>query len=207
MRFLSALLALVVAGTAAAADTKFGVVDMARAFQEFYKTKDATNVMKGNRDKVAQDMNERYAAYKAKVADVQTKQRSTQDPILTQEGRAKAQAEFNNLLKEVRSMEQEISEFQQRRAMQLRQEEMDLQKGIYQEIVEIVQKKAKADNYDFVFDKSGAGINSVPVLLHYKGATDFTDEVIVELNKNASAGGTAKSDDSKEDKKSEGKGK
>ncbi len=205
MRLLAALALITFASSASAADIKFGVVDVARAFQEFYKTKDATAVMKGNRDKVAQDMNERYAAYKTKVADVQTAQKKGQDPILTPEGRAKAQADFNVLLKEVRSMEQEISEFQQRRSMQLRQEEMDLQKGIYQEIAEVVQKKAKADNYDFVFDKSGAGINSVPILLHHKGATDFTDEVVVELNKNAPASGSAKGEDKKVEDKAKSK--
>ena len=163
--------------------------------------------MKTNRDKVAQDMNERYAAYKAKVADVQAKQKIMQDPILTEEGRAKAKAEYDNLVKEVRFMEQEISEFQQRRSMQLRQEDMDLQKGIYQEIVDIVQKKSKDDAYDFVFDKSRTGLNGVPTLLHHKGATDFTDEVIVELNKAAPAADTTKKeDDSKDaDKKKDSK--
>jgi outer membrane protein len=188
MRYLTviAIAALVTAGTGAtAADLKFGVVDMSKAFQEFYKTKDATSVMKGNRDKVAQDMNERYTAYKSKMADVQKLQKEVSDPILTQEGRAKAGASLQNLAKEVRSMEQEIQDFQQRSAMKLRQEENDLQRNLYLEIADVVKRKAEADNFDFVFDRSGMSITSSPVLLYSKGATDFTDQVIVELNKNA----------------------
>jgi outer membrane protein len=53
-----------------------------------------------------------------------------------------------------------------------------------------------------VFDKSGVGMSSVPLLLYYKDATDFTDEVIVDLNKNAPAD-AGKADDKKEEKKEE----
>jgi outer membrane protein len=187
MRILSIFALFIATAAVQAADLKFGVVDMARAFQEYHKTKEATEVMKGNRDKVTQDMNERYSAYKTKLADVQSKQKATQDPILTAEGRAKAQAELGSLVKEVRSMEQEIQEFQQRRSLQLRQEEADLERNLYVEIAAVVKKKSETDSYDFVFDKSGGGMNRVPVLLHHKNAIDFTDEVIVELNKGAGA--------------------
>ena len=49
--------------------------------------------------------------------------------------------------------------------------------------------KAKAVGYDVVFDRSGVGAGGVPFILHSKeGALeDFTNEVIVELNKNAPA--------------------
>jgi outer membrane protein len=190
MRNIFAAVALLSAGVLSAADMKVGVVDVERVFQEFHKTKEASSVMKVNRDKVAQDMNERYSAFKAKVADVQAKQKVSQDPILTEDGKAKARAEYESLVKEVRFMEQEISEFQQRRSMQLRQEDMELQKGLFQEIVAAVQAKSKADGYDVVLDKSRGAANGVPTVLHHAGATDFTDEVIVELNKNAPAPGS-----------------
>ena len=145
-------------------------------------------------------MNERYTAYKAKVADVQKLQKEASDPILTQEGRAKAGAGLQNLIKEVRSLEQEINDFQQRSAMKLRQEEADRQRDLYSEIVDVVKRKAETDGYDFVFDKSGASLNSSPVLVYSKGATDFTDEVIVEINKGAPAAST-KSEGEKKDAK------
>jgi len=206
MRYLTAIaLASLTAASVGAADLKFGVVDMGRAFQEFHKTKDATTVMKGNRDKVAQDMNERYTAYKAKMADVQKLQKEVSDPILTQEGRAKAGASLQNLAKEVRSMEQEISDFQQRSAMKLRQEENDLQRDLYAEIADVVKRKAEADGFDFVFDRSGMSITSSPVLLYSKGATDFTDQIIVELNKNAGSAPKADGDAKPAEDKGTGK--
>lgn len=208
MRYLTAIaIVSLAAASASAADLKFGVVDMSRAFQEFYKTKDATSVMKGNRDKVAQDMNERYTAYKSKMADVQKLQKEVSDPILTQEGRAKAGASLQNLAKEVRSMEQEISDFQQRSAMKLRQEENDLQRDLYLEIADVVKRKAETDGFDFVFDRSGMSITSSPVLLYSKGATDFTDQIIVELNKNAGSDEKKATDAKPDAEKGDGKKK
>ncbi len=196
MRFLSSLLVLFVASSISAADLKVGVVDMTKAFTEYYKTKDASSKMKGNKDKAMSEMNERFATYKNLLNEVQKKQKEAQDPILTQEGRAKAGAEFQDKLKEARALEQEINEFQQRRSMQLKQEEMQLQKGLYDEIVAVVKDKSKSSGYDLVFDKSGVSMTTVPVLLYYKDATEFTDEVIVELNKNAPADSGKKDADS-----------
>ncbi len=186
MKFLAIVLtSALLVSHAQAADAKFGVVDMVKAFTEFYKTKDASSKIKGNKDKAMNEMNERYATYKTLTADALKLGKQAQDPILTQDARAKAQAMYQDKVKEVNNLTQENEEFQRRRSMQLRQEEMELQKGIYEEIVAVVKDKSKASGYDLVFDKSGVSMNTVPVLLSFKDAVDFTDEVIVELNKNA----------------------
>ena len=185
--FVAAALAALIASHAHATDFKFGVVDMSKAFSEYYKTKEAASKMKANKEKAASEMQEQYDAYKNLQSQLQKKQKEAQDPILTQDARAKSLADFQATLKEARALEQQITEFQQRRAQQIRQEEVQLQKGLYEEIVAVVKDKAKTGGFDFAFDKSGLGITQVPVLLYYKDATDFTDVVIVELNKSAPA--------------------
>jgi len=97
------------------------------------------------------------------------------------------------------AFEHYATQAQQRRAQQIRQEEVQLQQGLYGEIVAVVKDKAKNGGFDFAFDKSGLGITQVPVLLYYKDATDFTDEVIVELNKNAPADSGKKEEPKKEE--------
>ena len=196
MKFLATVLASsLLLSSAHAADLKFGVVDMVKAFTEFYKTKDASAKIKGNKDKAMSEMNERYATYKTLTAEALKVGKEAQDPILTQDARAKAQALYQDKVKEVNNLTQENEEFQRRRSMQLRQEEMELQKGIYEEIVAVVKDKSKTSGYDLVFDKSGVSMNTVPVLLSYKDAVDFTDEVIVELNKNAPADSAKKEEE------------
>ena len=186
----SLLVALLLTSTLAshAADLKFGVVDMQKAFAEFHKTKDASVKFKENVDKATQEVNDRWSVYKNMLGDIQKIQKEAQDPILTADERAKRGASLQEKVKEVRALEQEIGEFQNRRQGQLKQEDAQIRKGLYEEILVVVKDKAKADGYDFVFDKSGMSLSTVPVLLYYKDAVDFTDQVVVELNKNASAG-------------------
>jgi outer membrane protein len=191
--------------SAHAADLKFAVVDMAKAFTEYYKTKDASARIKGNRDKALSEANERYAVYKNLLSETQKASKEAQDPVLSQEARLKAQATVQDKGKELRALEQEISEFQNRRSQQIQQEQMQLQRGLYEEIVSIVREKSKSEGMDFVFDKSGISINTVPVLLYYKDAQDITDQIIVELNKNAPAPSTKPAEEEKPAENKKGK--
>lgn len=187
-------LALSILPAAHAADLKFGVVDMQKAFADFYKTKDASGKFKDNVDKAQREVNERWSVYKNLLGEIQKLQKEAQDPIVNEGTRAKKAAELQDKAKELRALEQEISEFQNRRQGQLKQEDLQIRKGLYDEILTVVRDKAKLDAYDFVFDKSGISLTTVPVLLYYKDAVDFTDQIIVELNKNAPPESASKSD-------------
>lgn len=173
--------------SASAADLKFGVVDMQKAFADFHKTKDASGKFKENVDKAQREVNERWTVYKNLLGEIQKLQKEAQDPIVNNETRGKKGAELQEKAKELRALEQEIGEFQNRRQGQLKQEDLQIRKGLYDEIVAVVKEKAKGDGYDFVFDKSGVSLSTVPVLLFYKDAVDFTDQIVVELNKDAPA--------------------
>ncbi len=172
---------------ASAADLKFGVVDMSKAFSEFYKTKEAAEKFKANVDKAQKQMNDRWSVYKNLMGDMTKLKKEASDPIMTPDARAKKANEFENKGKELRALEQEIGEEQNRRSNQLKQEDVSIRKGIYEEILVVVRDKAKAESYDFVFDRSGMSLSTVPVLVYYKDAVDITDQIIVELNKNAGA--------------------
>lgn len=196
MKYLT-ILALFAVQTASlhAADIKFGVVDMAKAFAEFHKTKESAEKFKGNVTKAQQEMNERWDVYKSLLGDIQQLKKEMQDPITTQQEKAKVAADFEEKTQELRALEQEITEAQNRRQQQLKQEDMQIRKGIYDEILVVVKDKAGKEAYDFVFDKSGLSLSTVPVLIYYKDAVDFTDEVIVELNKEAPAEGGASAEE------------
>lgn len=172
---------------ASAADLKFGVVDMSKAFSEFHKTKKSATDFKANVDKAQSEMNDRWTVYRNLMNDMQKLKKEASDPIMTPDARAKKAAEFEEKGKELRSLEQTIGEEQNRRSTQLKQEDVQIRRGIYDEILVVVRDKAKTEGYDFVFDKSGMSLSTVPVLIYYKDAVDITDEVVVELNKGAEA--------------------
>lgn len=194
LAFLSASLSV-----ASAADLKFGVVDMSKAFSEFYKTKDAAEKFKGNVDKAQKEMNDRWTVYKNLMGEMQKLKAEASDPIMTPDARAKKAAQFEEKAKELRALEQDIGEQQNRRTSQLKQEDVQIRRGIYDEILVVVRDKAKTESYDFVFDKSGMSLSTVPVLIYYKDAVDITDQIIVELNKSAPAAGAAAAPAKKEE--------
>lgn len=183
--FIALLLATVT--TLHAADLKIGVIDMSKVFQEFHKTKTAADKYKANYEKAAQEMTERQNTYKNLAAEAGKLQKIAQDPIITPEQRSKYGAELGEKVKEIRALEMEMQEFADRRQQQLKQEDMQIRKGLYEEILVVVRDRSKADAYDMVFDKTGVSLSTVPIILHVREgfATDLTDQLIVELNKDA----------------------
>ena len=82
----------------------------------------------------------------------------------------------------------ERREFLQRRNQALNEKMVQRMKGILEEIRKLVEEKAKVDNFDYVFDKSGLSTSQVPFLLYTKDATDITSGLLKTLNKDAPAG-------------------
>lgn len=189
LRILAALLSI--ATVAPAADLKIGVVDMSKAFAEYYKTKGAQATLQENAAKAKEQLADRFATLKKLADEIEKIKKEAQDPVLSESIRAKKRSEFESKAQEIRSLERDIGEFRQLRENQLQTEGMQQRKGLYDEILKVVSDKAKADGYDLVFDKSGLGAMGLPFLVHAKEGTtqDFTAEVVVELNKGAPAEG------------------
>jgi len=184
------LFAVAFAGQSFAADLKIAMVDLRKAFAEFYKAKAASARLQENVDKAKQEINERFQTYKKLMDDIQKLDKERADPVLSPEARGKKEAEFRNKAQELRSLEQDINEFKTRRQQQIDEEQRQQAKGLYDEIVKVVNDKAAASGYDLVLDKSNLGLGGVPFLVYSKtgAVTDLTAEVIVELNKDAPAG-------------------
>ena len=138
-----------------------------------------------------EQINERFAAYKKLMDEVQKLDKERTDPVLGPDARGKKESELKGKAQELRSLEQDINDFKSRRQQQIDEEQRQQASGLYAEIVKVVNDKAAASGYDLVFDKSNLGVGGVPFLVYSKAGAvdDFTAEVIVELNKNAPAGG------------------
>src|SRR5882757_4451643 len=94
-RFLLApFLAFSAVAAVAAADLKIGTVDMAKAFVEFYKTKEANSLLQDNNNKFNEEMTERTNAYKKLMEEVERLDKERRDPVLGIEMQRKKQAEF-----------------------------------------------------------------------------------------------------------------
>ena len=165
----------------------------------------AAGKLQENVAKVKEELNERWAAYKKLMDDAEKLDKKRRDPVLNADSRAKSEAELQSKAQGIKSLERDITEFQQRRQGQLQQEQLQERKGLYDEIMLVVSEKAKKAGYDIVLDKTGVGASGVPFILHAKDGAmeDFTGEVTGELNKNAPADSGKKEDSKKEEPKKE----
>jgi outer membrane protein len=172
---------------ASAQEFKIGIVDMKRVFADYYKTKEAEAKVNEGKSIAKKELDERNAKYKQLIQEWQDLQTLIKDPALSETLRDTKTKEAQDKAAEAKSLEREMAEFRSRRERQLQEEVIRMRKAILEEIRELVEGKAKQDNYDLVFDKSGLGMNGVPFLLHSKDAVDFSNEIIAELNKDAPA--------------------
>ena len=170
-----------------AADLKIAVIDMKRATNEYTKGKEAAAKLKANADKFGEERKEKYAEFQKEAEGMQNLQKKAQDPILSQSERAKAGAQLQAKVKELRTMEGEIKEFEQRRTGQLREEEGQVRAEILKDLSDVVNKLAKDGGYNLVIDKTGNSISTIPMIMYVDGVPDLTDAVIAEINKGAAA--------------------
>lgn len=184
---LTALAASLLATGSASAQTqmKIGIVDMKRVFQEYYKTKDAEKKVNEDKSKAKKDLDQRNNTYQKLIEEWNNASKIVGDKLVNAELKQQKKAEADKIASEIKALEREIDEFRRRREQQLQEQVMRMRKGLLDDISQRVEEKAKLDNYDLVFDKSGVSPSGVKFLLHSKDAVDFSNQVLAELNKNA----------------------
>jgi outer membrane protein len=173
---------------------KIGTVDMGRAFKEYNKTKDAEAKINDARMAAKKEYDDRAEAYKKALDEINSLNKQLDAPALTAEAKTQKAKERDDKIANIKKMEREINDFSQTRDRQLQEQLARMREGIVKEITDVVVEKVKANNMDFVFDKSGVSLNGVPVVMYAPANVDFTNDIIAVLNKpgRSTAGSTQK---------------
>jgi outer membrane protein len=180
---LTLVSALVLPIAARGQSIKIGTVDMNRAFKEYNRTKDAEAKINEAKNQAKKEYDDRADAYKKALDEVNSLNKQLDSPALSAEKKAQTAKERDDKIANIKNMEREITEFRQTRERQLQEQALRMREGIVKEITDVVMEKVKANNLDFVFDKSGMSLNGVPLLMYSKADVDFTNDVIAVLNK------------------------
>ena len=178
------VLTLIASAIPAQAQIKIGTVDMDKVFKSYYKTKDAEARINEARAEAKKDLDERMDAYKANLDEINKFNEDLQKAELSKEKQADKAKQRDDKINETKNLEREITEFRTTREKQLQEQAVRMRNGIVDEITKLIQDKVKSDNFDYVFDKSGTSLNGVSVVLYARDATDFSDDIITQLNKN-----------------------
>ena len=137
---------------------------------------------------------------------------SAADPAVAAEERDKRKKSAESKLLEIKEIEQSITQFDRQFRTQITDQIKRMRDNIMREIRELVNGKAKADNYTLVIDTAAESANQTPIVLWSSGAPDLTDAILTQLNANAPPGALSppektdeKSADKKDDKAAEKK--
>ncbi|MEZ0253698.1 MAG: OmpH family outer membrane protein [Chthoniobacter sp.] len=176
--------AFTTATASAQTSTKFGTVDMKRVFDSYYKTKDAESKINEDRNAAKKELEDRMDVAKKVLEEVKKLDEEMANPAVSKETKDQKMKIRSEKAADLQNQDREIREFQTTREKQLQEKSVRMRAGIVDDINKIVSDKVKAENFDFVFDKSGPSLNGVPIVLFSRDAFDFTDSVVTALNKN-----------------------
>jgi outer membrane protein len=181
--FSLALVAFAAMATSAHAQVKVATVDMTKIFNSYYKTKEAESRINDARNAAKQELDDRMDTYKKNMDQINKLNEDLGKSELSKDKKDEVSKKRDDIINETKNLEKEIGEFRQSREKQLQDQAMRMRNGIVEEITKLVQDKVKTENFDIVLDRSGSSLNGVPIVLFARDNMDFSDDVIVQLNK------------------------
>ena len=188
---LFALIALLALSSNASAQTKTAVVDMKKAFEQYYKTKQAEAQIKSQgteADKVYKGMLEDY---KKANQEYKTLLDGSNDQAVSNEERDKRKNAAEKKLLDLQEIEKSVRQYEKSAKENLGALEKRMRDKIVDEIREVVNRLSRSGNFTVVFDLAAVTAYQTPIILFTDGQNDLTEAVIKELNATAPPGTAA----------------
>jgi outer membrane protein len=182
---LFALLAFGAASVAAMAQPapKILVVDLGKLFDGHYKTEEQSaklrsdeQMAQGELDRLNKEGNAMVEKYK-ELAD------QANSPVATAEAKAKANADGQKILDDIRNKQKEVQTFQQNTRNSLQQRMKTFHDLMLEEIGKVAVDIAKRKGATLLLDKSGQTLNGVSGIIYSDPEYDITADVMKEINK------------------------
>jgi outer membrane protein len=176
----------------ASADLKIAVIDLSKAFDAYYKTKDAQARIKQKEDSYQKDLQDMKVDYDNMVEEATKLKDAANDPTLSPAARDEKQKALAEKYQDLQNMERKLQETSSERNRELQDEIVRLHKEIVDEIAKVVTDYSGPQGFDLVLDKSASASTSVPTVLYNSNKlTDITQDIINKLNTGAPPAGSA----------------
>jgi len=171
----------------ASADLKVAVVDLGKAFDSYYKTKDASARIDAKKVTYQKEIQDQVAEYQHMSDDAKKLYDGSNDQTLTQEARDEKKKALDIKKQDLLNMQNKIQEMQTERGNEIKDELYRQHKAIVDEITKVINDYATPQGFDLVIDKSSASAASgVPIVLYSSSKlVDITTDIITKLNAGA----------------------
>lgn len=180
-----AAFALSLAALPAEEPLRIATTDMQTLFNRYYRTIEAQKKINVERAKIQLHNNERLENIRNLEEELASLRKQFRDPSISDKKKQEVFRDLQLKTQHGNELNRERQEFLERRERALNEHMVRTMRGILEEILLLVRKQAKSDDYDYVFDRSGHSTSQVPFLLHAKDAVDLTPILLQKLNKDA----------------------
>lgn len=176
-----------VTALSAAESLKIAVVDMARIFDDYYKTRIVQSQLEEQQSVYRTHVTAMNEEYNKLQEEYKVLLDAAQNITLKEAERQEKAAEASKKLAEVKQKERDINQYLTEKSRQFKELEDTKRTEITAEILGEVQRRATVDGYDIVLDYSGKTTSSLASVVFFKPNLDITDAVLEELNRGNNA--------------------
>lgn len=171
----------------AAEPLKIAVVDMARVFDDYYKTRIVQSQLEEQQSVYRTHVTAMNEEYNKLQEEYKVLLDAAQNITLKEAERQGKAAEASKKLAEVKQKERDINQYLTEKSRQFKELEDSKRTEITAEILGEVERLATVDGYDIVLDYSGKTTSSLASVVFFKPNLDITDAVLKELNRGNNA--------------------
>ena len=169
----------------AQAETKIGLIDLRKVFDDYYKTKQADANLKDEATDLEKQRKGMIEDFKKGEEDWKKLLDKSNDQAIAAEERDKSKKAAEKKLIELKDLETTVAQFERSSRSRLGEKQRRKRDAILEEIREVVNTKAKTAGYTLVVDIAANSINDTPVILYNNGENDLTEAVLTQLNAGA----------------------
>ena len=174
---------LAAANAAKTAKLKIAVVDMNKLFQQYYKTKQT--------DAVLQQKQGIFQAWAKKLGESRLKLQkefnilkdAAQNIVFSSTEREKKRLAAQKKYQEFKKKEAELEQYVQQKSREYKTLVSKMHKKLLEEIYTEIKRYAVLKGYNFIFDKSGKTLNTIPAIIYSSPQHDISAEILRKLNR------------------------
>ncbi len=176
------MLLLALTGLPAFGQNKVATVDLKKVFDNYYKTKLATQAIQERASDMDKDYTTMAADLKKKGDQYEQLLESASDPAVSDQERQRRKASANDLLKQLQDNKAAIDQYERQAQMTLADQKQRMRDNILDEVKKVVAAQAKSGGYTLVFDTAAQTVNGTPSIVFTTGEGDLTADVLKQLN-------------------------
>jgi outer membrane protein len=170
---------------------KIMVVDMAKLYDTHYKTEEQNAKLRGDEAKAQEELDRLNKEGNALVEKYKEYDEQSKNPAVTADAKAKAQADSQRAMEDIRRKQVEVQTFQQNTRNSFQQRLQNFKALILEEISKIATTVAQKHGATLLLDKAGPSLFLIPSVIYADAGYDITDEVQKEISKDRPATATS----------------